>query len=518
MPAIRKSLSASERTVVSHSDPFHPIIYVRGYAMTESAMESTVHTPYMGFNLGSTRVRQQYDGSYRHYIFESPLIRLMKEYGYQDAYADGVNLAEPLKDDEGNPHTTRLGRRSVIIHRYYESELAEDQGASERAGIEQAAQRLSALIARVRTLVCGDDSEQLKSFKVHLVAHSMGGLICRCLLQNTDADTEKTAALVDKVFTYGTPHNGIEILGVNVPRFIGLMDVNNFNRRKMAGYFKLKVKDGKVNSLNGAFPPERFFCFVGTNPGDYNLTRVVVEKASDGLVTIDNAYVQGAPRAYSYTSHSGPYGMVNSKEGYDNLVRFLFGDYRLKVSLHPQVLPLSPPLKAAYEEGHQVRGSYLFDCKIQVRGDDPVPLSNRCIDHHSAVFRGFDELLRPHKAGRDSPRYPVLASVFLDSKRIEVGQTMVLSLDLNVEGTDFRINGSRMLTRRAPDEHLYRECLTLKVTLHKESWRIRYIFADQSWSDGRGREAESDEHGTYIPLTNAKGFSAKLYLDFATWA
>lgn len=517
MAASRKLLPPSERLTGSQSDPFHPIIYVRGYAMTESAMESTVHTPYMGFNLGSTRVRQQYDGSYQHYIFESPLIRLMKEYGYQDAYADGVNLAEPLQNDKGQQPVTRLGRRSVIIHRYYESELAEEQGASERVGIEHAAQRLSSLIARVRTLVCGDDHEQLKDFKVHLVAHSMGGLICRCLLQNKDVDVERTASLVDKVFTYGTPHNGIDLLGVNVPRFMGLMDANNFNRRKMAEYLKLEAQDGRVNSLNGAFPAERFFCFVGTNPGDYNLARLVVDKASDGLVTIDNAYVEGAPRAFSYTSHSGPYGMVNSKEGYDNLVRFLFGNYRLKVSLHPEALPLSPPLKKAFEEGHQVRGSYLFDCKVQVRGGDPVPLSNRCIEHHSAVFRRFDELLRPQKVGRDTPRYPVLASVFLDSKRIEVGQTMVLSLDLNVEGTDFRINGSRMLTRRAPEEHLYRECLTIKVTLHTKRWRIRYIFADDSWSDGRGREVETDKHGNYIPLANAKGFSAKLYLDFAAW-
>ena len=32
--------------------PYHPIIYVRGYAGTQSAIENTVATPYMGFNLG----------------------------------------------------------------------------------------------------------------------------------------------------------------------------------------------------------------------------------------------------------------------------------------------------------------------------------------------------------------------------------------------------------------------------------------------------------------------------------
>lgn len=517
MPSINALLPSKGSTSPSHTDAFHPIIYVRGYAMTEKAMEATVHTPYMGFNLGSTRVRQQYDGSFKHYIFESPLIRLMKDYGYQDAYADGINLAEPLHEGELEGQNISLPRRSIIIHRYYESELEAEQGASERAGILTAAQRLSALIKRVRDLVCKDDAVAAKHFKVHLVAHSMGGLICRCLLQNNEADTAKAAAMVDKVFTYGTPHNGIEVMGFNVPRFFGLMDANNFNRTHMAGYLKLKAKAGKVNSLNGSFPPERFFCFVGTNPGDYNLTRMVVEKASDGLVTMDNAYVKDAPRVFSYTSHSGPYGMVNSKEGYDNLVRFLFGDYRLKVQLKPQVLPLSPPLKKAYEAGQQVRGSYLFECSIKVRGDNPVPLSCRKVDHHSAVFRSFDELLNPQKAGLKKPRYPVLASVFLDSKRIEVGKTMVLSLDLDIQGVDFRINGSRIMPRRAPDEHLYRQSLTLKVTLSDGDWRIRYVFADENWSDGRGREAESDKEGTFIPLKNAKGFMAKLYLDLSAW-
>ena len=30
----------------------HPIIYVRGYAMTQAEIEDTVADPYMGFNIG----------------------------------------------------------------------------------------------------------------------------------------------------------------------------------------------------------------------------------------------------------------------------------------------------------------------------------------------------------------------------------------------------------------------------------------------------------------------------------
>ncbi len=57
--------------------PYYPIIYVRGYAGTESAIEETVATPYMGFNRGSTRIRQRWNGAVARHIFESPLIRLM---------------------------------------------------------------------------------------------------------------------------------------------------------------------------------------------------------------------------------------------------------------------------------------------------------------------------------------------------------------------------------------------------------------------------------------------------------
>ena len=88
-----------------------------------------------------------------------------------------------------------------------------------------------------------------------------------------------------------------------------------------------------------------------------------------------------------------------------------------------------------------MRGSYYFDCSVYVRDADPVPLSARRVEHRSAVFRTFDELLRPERVGLSAPRFPVLASVFLDSSRIEVGRTMVLTADIEISATDFCING-----------------------------------------------------------------------------
>jgi hypothetical protein len=65
------------------------------------------------------------------------------------------------------------------------------------------------------------------------------------------------------------------------------------------------------------------------------VSKKAVGPGSDGLVAVENAYVHGAARAFVPRAHSGPLGMVNSEEGYQNLARFLFGDVQLKVLLEP---------------------------------------------------------------------------------------------------------------------------------------------------------------------------------------
>ncbi|MBE0487967.1 MAG: hypothetical protein IBX53_02720 [Halomonas sp.] len=155
--------------------------------------------------------------------------------------------------------------------------------------------------------------------------------------------------------------------GLNVPRFLGLWDINNFNRKSIAGYLKLSPRGGRVNRLGGHFPPERFFCLVGTNHRDYNATRHVVGSRSDGLVKIDCAWVEDAPRVHLYLAHSGPFGMVNSEAGYLNLTRFLFGDARMLGRMVVEHLPLPPSLQQARDEGREIEGSYHFECTVMPR-------------------------------------------------------------------------------------------------------------------------------------------------------
>ncbi len=122
----------------------HPIIYVRGYAMSQSEIEDTVADPYMGFNLGSTKVRQLWDRKVKKLFFESPLVRLMKQYGYRDVYDEGIDQVGM----EADP-ASRLPYRSLVVYRYYEPS-SEEIGEDVKPDIENFAKGLGELIQRLR--------------------------------------------------------------------------------------------------------------------------------------------------------------------------------------------------------------------------------------------------------------------------------------------------------------------------------------------------------------------------------
>lgn len=222
---------------------------------------------------------------------------------------------------------------------------------------------------------------------------------------------------------------------------LGIWDISNFNRVTMARDLELPGGQPRVDSLNGRFPPERFFSLVGTNHRDYNFARFAVGAMNDGLVRIGNATVQGTPRAFVHRSHSGPFGLVNAEEGYQNLSRFLFGDTRVIGTLVPEHLPLPPTVQKAKDGGRDIRASYYFECSVQVRGLVDCRLTERTYDTGSAVLRTYDEMFKPQVAGRSAPRMPVLFSVYLDSKRVTHGRTLVIEVDLAVRTTEYRIDG-----------------------------------------------------------------------------
>ncbi|MBA3565128.1 MAG: hypothetical protein H0W33_14210 [Gammaproteobacteria bacterium] len=305
--------------MASHPGPFYPIIYVRGYAMSRDEIDQTTADPFCGFNIGTTVYRANCDKKKpaKKLIFESPLIRLGSDFDYSDVYEDGLDIM-----DEG--WTGPVPSRSVVIYRYYDP-ASNLLGGGETPEIEQFARGLSDLVLKVRDLVCSDPKNGLtkKTFRCYLVAHSMGGLVCRTFLQNPKHSAKEARDCIDKVFTYATPHNGIEISGLNVPGWLSLNDINNFSRERMAGYLNLEAVFAKTKRVDWlpeeAFPSQRFFCVVATNRADYaaaaGASRTFAGHGSDGLVGIENASVWGinaagkvslpCATAYAYRSHSG---------------------------------------------------------------------------------------------------------------------------------------------------------------------------------------------------------------------
>ncbi|MDJ0686058.1 MAG: hypothetical protein QNJ84_15290 [Alphaproteobacteria bacterium] len=475
--------------------PYYPIIYVRGYAATMGEIEDTVATPYMGFNLGSTKIRQDYNGEITPFIFESPLIRLIKDEKYEDAYRNG---GFPREGEQ-------ISAKSVWVFRYYEP-VSEDLGDGERRTIPQFALDLRRFILRVRDTVCprGDDAARA-AFKVHLVAHSMGGLVCRCYLQNicrhgaralfgdnlssSESDVvDKTndelelaptavEPLVDKVFTYATPHNGIEMAGKNVPDLgsLSLFHARNFNRKVMREYLAISDRAVPVNSLDGAFQPERFFCFVGTNYRDYSAFFGLAKKGtgamSDGLVMIKNASVRDAPRAFANRSHSGHYGVVNSEEGYQNLKRFLFGDLRVRVELIVDeiILPAAIERAVGIEDGdnnedenrekrERVKAAYNIEAVAAVRGLGVV-LNERRVAQESAIRRTYEQLAHDQK-----PIYLFSGHLLKDAKTLRSKDTaLAFTISLGVQTPLYEVDRRFWFDDYFEGDYVFQDLVTFRV-------------------------------------------------------
>ncbi len=395
-----------------------PVVYVRGFAGGTSGINRQVDDPFYGFNDGSTHVRVGGEGAPSFYQFESPLLRLMIDESYQLLVHGGQHAYLLGRGDKTVPPN------SIWIHRFYDA-AATTFGTPPRRGlfsrvqdrvaapagfdIETAAKNLYEFIILIR--------KRTGAEKVHLIAHSMGGLVARCMIQKISQSTDdygnpRTPArdLVERFFTYATPHGGIDFdidaLDWAMEAF-GPAGADIFAPDMMYGYLSKDAKWGQQapqgwdpQEVHGdIFDPKDIFCLVGTNPGDYGPTREVVGPKSDGLVKIDKAYVRKANRAFVHRSHSGRYGEVNSEEGYQNLRRFLFGRYMVKVDLRGVTLP-----------ERRANEIWQADVKVTVRGL-PVVLHEQLAAHYCPVQ--LDGELVQHKDSADAP-VPLTTAFLLD--------------------------------------------------------------------------------------------------------
>lgn len=458
--------------------PYYPIVYIRGYAMTQGEIEDTVATPYMGFNLGSVKNRQRFTGEIERHIFESPLIRLMKDENYSDSYEDGTEVS--LK--------RRPAARSVWIYRYYEP-ASKDLGTGERPEITDYAQGLHRFIEAIRDHYCGTGENPKEkaaraAFRVYLVAHSMGGLIARCYLQTVFPEENKSGEPipVDKVYTYATPHGGIDLRLIgNVPSFLRVNNIENFNEAHMRKYLSIKTKSTPVNSLDGKFDPSRFFSLVGTNHRDYNMARLAVGPMSDGLVKIKNATVQDSPRAFVHRAHSGDYGIVNSEDGYQILRRFLFGSWRVEGLLEIAEISLPNRIQKLIDKNKSVQYSHHIEVVARVRGAR-WDLQRRTVGEESARFLSAERLEQAE--GRPIP----LATAYLmpDARVNRSRDTLGFSVDLGILVPEYEVDGFLFLDDYYDGGYLFRDKLNLELRLPKGGRGPQVRFG---WDSERANES-----------------------------
>jgi hypothetical protein len=475
--------------------PFYPVIYVRGYAMSAHERDEATADPFCGFNTGSTVYRASVDKAEppRKFIFESPLLRLFRDFDYQDIYENGSDITEP--DWQPRPGAKGIPSRSVIIYRYYEdgSDLLGDGKAKD---ILEYSKGLGKLIDRVRELVLKQEGGTADDFRCYLVAHSMGGLVVRGFLQSPEIPDEykDVRRSVAKFFTYATPHNGIEVAGVNVPDWLALAKINTFNRARIAELLDMKetlARYGRVDFMpETVMPIENVFCMVGTNRLDYDvaagLSRTFVGHGSDGLVKVENASLwaldasgqvtQPAATAFAYRSHSGYFGIVNSEEAYQNLTRFLFGDIRVDIWLSVDAVTLPKEL-----QGRDVEALYQFELRAGPRGKRWL-LSRRLAEEDSPACRTHVQLTDP---AQKAARQIYLSTLFL-ANRSRVNQSdpsLAYSMDLGVRVPDYQIEHRFWADGHFEGAYLFRDALIVSMvppTTPGGEWNIVYGWQGQT--------------------------------------
>lgn len=475
------------------SDMFHPIIYVRGYAMSQGEIDDTTADPFCGFNLGSTvyRATPDKDKPAKKFIFESPVIRLHSDFDYADLFEDG----QDIMDDGwvGDPDKPGIPRRSIIVYHYYE-QASTLLGKGKTPSIETFAKGLNDLILRVKTLATlrKDDYPEADDFRCYLVAHSMGGLVCRAFLQNPALGTPEARACVDKFFTYATPHNGIEMAGINVPSWLGINDINNFNDDRMADYLNLagifqltKRVDWIPEEI---FPSRKVFCMVGTNRNDYEVamgaSRTFAGHGSDGLVRIENASVWGidgsgnpttpCATAYTFRSHSGYFGIVNSEEAYQNLVRFLFGDVRIDMSATVTGVQLPADINPSAD----VNALYQFEILAAPRGKRWF-LTRRTAEEDSVACCSHKALMAALQGQEPKEKNIYLSSAFLGSKwKVDKDRpTLAYSVTFGVRVPDYEVNKKFWFDGHYEGGYLFRDTLLIEITLPQSAgsnWQVNY--------------------------------------------
>jgi len=335
-----------------------PLILIRGFGGLNVDDERQV--AYQGFNEGTVYPHKRGEN----YIYEGLVIKYVKsQWNYHDATNVVGYYGNPVMGDVELPKAlsaldpkyfsghrvvidpgTALelvtspgdARKSLWVFRYYDLNARNFQIYGEA---------LARLVDFVRDLVALKAEGASTKPPVNIIAHSMGGLIVRELVQVTLPRMGRRAdECINKIVTLGTPHRGIAFQGIRDWKFTEAEEeLERFNPDGQAD----ASKPWSYLNFSKHFPPERVLCVVGTNYRTYS-TRVATTlnrlfstpqeygwnyNRSDGLVKQTSAQLPGAPRTFIHKSHGGYDSLMTARESFEVATRFFHGDVRARVNL-----------------------------------------------------------------------------------------------------------------------------------------------------------------------------------------
>ncbi len=516
-------MTAIAETTTTFESPCYPIVYVRGFAPTGKSRDDNFHDLYYGYAETSVETRPKspnQDPSDRVALdlFESQLIRFIKEYDYVDATHGGLSLASTRsKFRRGNLNPTR----SIWISRFYDTDFLQGKVRS----IDKHATDLWTLINTDMRQAFTDMGIDMTNFKVILIAHSMGGLVCRTLLQNIlPAEGVDPKSIIHRLVTIASPNGGID-LGLIPDWFENYVtstfnpaQTSRFNPDMIREYLKLS-DNAPVNSLDGHFPPERCFCLIGSDYHSYDpLIQKITGNHSDGLVKQEKASIEGAYTANVHRAHSGVRGIVNSYESYENIQRFLFGDTKVVISLDDITIPGADLLDK--------NDFYTFEFRLSVRNTGVFLHERREDPCENAIRRKPDAVTQKLE----------LHTAFLNSLLSEIGQLRFL---LSFRVAEHRVDQILLWSREYPGRPIYSETLEVQVNstslqawndqatanpgadipLPKDILQYHWLSEEQPATDADWPTATLDPvRGEFtIPLRDAPAFKGTLYLKPDMW-
>ena len=505
--------------------PYYPIVYVRGYAMTPAEREETFHDTYYGFAATSVEKRQARPPEYFEAdVFEGQFIRFMKLDRY---YADAANRGVERFHD--NPS------RSIWICRFYDQDYFQERIRP----IEDHADDLYRLIfermpeeLKVAGVALGKD---LKEYKVILMAHSMGGLVCRTLIQNLMPKKGRDPKeWIHRFVTVGTPHGGIELGRVPnlfedfLTKHLNPFDAGMFKEERMRDYLRLKAKTGKawkydINSVAEHYPIKRCLNIIGSDYGSYGKVQHVTGGFSDGLVKQDRAYMVAGPkpkgkkeypderRAYwanVHRAHSGYRGIVNSYESFENIQRFLFGNIIAQVWLED--------IEVNTEKEKGVTSFFDFEFLLSIRG--------------TAVYlhrREQDPCENAHRV-ETVPDRLLLHTTFMNSgiKTAEQKEVPFSHFSVKLRVVEHRRRDRFLWDREYPGREIYADSLEIRVgdsdpdDPGEEVW-YRSFGGVGDWTEADRLDADPTDPVARkvfeIPLEGNGAFRGRLVIRAGAW-